>query len=203
MKLRNRRILMYRRWVVASCIVVLMVGGLFAFEATGTIQKVDAGKGTLVIRVNGQDRRVKADKSIKVLDKEGKELVDGLKSKELKEGVEATFTVEPEKNEPVIKAIRLGKRETTNAKEKSSVGLEPLTEMTAEDKYKGEDGGLYGGGKNEPPETHRTAALDECRRITPSGRAREDLERRKNRVAVGRNVQHGGRVRNLQRDGRP
>ena len=25
--------------------------------------------------------------------------------------------------------------------------------MTAEDRYKGEDGGLYGGGKNEPPET--------------------------------------------------
>lgn len=159
--------LMYLRWVVASCIVVLMVGGLLAFEAVGTIQKVYSEKGTLVIRVNGQDRTVKADKNIKVLDKEGKELADGLKSKELKEGVEATFTVEPEKNEPVIKVIRLGKRETTNAKEKSSVGLKPLTEMTAQDKYKGEDGGLYGGGKNEPPEAHRAAALDECRRIVP------------------------------------
>jgi hypothetical protein len=39
--------------------------------------------------------------------------------------------------------------------------------MTAADKYKGEDGGLYGGGKNEPPEAHRAAALAECQRITP------------------------------------
>src|SRR5207244_3546667 len=43
----------------------------------------------------------------------------------------------------------------------------PLTEMTAQDKYKGEDGGLYGGGKNEPPEPHKAAALDANRNITP------------------------------------
>jgi len=155
------------RWMMALCIVVLRVGGLFAFEATGIIQKVDAEKGTLVIRVNNQDRTVKADKNIKVLDKAGKELADGLKSKELPESAEATFTIEPEKNEPIIKAIRLGKKDTANAKERSSVGLKPLTEMTAQDKYKGEDGGLYGGGKNEPPEAHRTAALEECRGIVP------------------------------------
>jgi hypothetical protein len=155
------------RWVVAFSAVVLLAGGLFAFEATGTIQKVDAEKGTLVIRLNGQDRTVKADKNIKVLDKDGKELADGLKSKELKEGVEATFTVEPEKNEPVIKAIRLGKKETLNAKERSSVGLKPLTEMTGEDRYKEEDGGLHGGGKNEPPDAHRAAALAESKRIVP------------------------------------
>src|SRR5205814_1617145 len=32
---------------------------------------------------------------------------------------------------------------------KSETGFKPLTDMT--DKYKTEDGGLYGGGKNEPP----------------------------------------------------
>lgn len=158
---------MCRRWVLALYLVASLAGGLCAFEAVGTIQKVDTDKGTVVIRVNGQDRTVKADKGIKVLDKDGKELTDGLKSKDLTPGVEATFTVEPEKNEPVIKAIRLGKKEAINVKEKSSVGLKPLTEMTAEDKYKGEDGGLYGGGKNEPPEAHRKAALDESTRIVP------------------------------------
>src|SRR5262249_55202951 len=100
-------------------------------------------------------------------DREGKELADGLKSKELLEGVEATFTVEQEKDEPVIKAVRLGKKETLHANEKSAVGLKPLTEMTAEDKYKGEDGGLYGSGKNEPPEAHKAAVLAESKRITP------------------------------------
>src|SRR5262245_16686382 len=50
---------------------------------------------------------------------------------------------------------------------KASTGLKPLTEMTANDKYKGEDGGLYGGGKNEPPEAHRAAAAKETAKITP------------------------------------
>ena len=155
------------RSVVACCVFVLVAGSLLAFEAVGTVQKVDAEKGTVVIRVNGQDRTVKADKGIKVLGKDGKELSDGLKSEELKEGAEATFTVEPVNNEPVVRSIRLGKREVSNAKERSSVGLKPLTEMTAEDRYKGEDGGLYGGGKNEPPEAHGKAALAESARIVP------------------------------------
>lgn len=155
------------RSVVAICVLIFVTGSLLAFEAVGTIQKVDADKGTVVIRVNGQDRTVKTDKAIKVLRKDGKELADGLKAKELTEGTEATFTVEPLKNEPVIKVIQIGKKEALNAKEKSSVGLKPLTEMTAEDRYKGEDGGLYGGGKNEPPEAHRKAALAESTRIVP------------------------------------
>ena len=49
----------------------------------------------------------------------------------------------------------------------ASLGLVPLTDMTASDRYKGEDGGLYGGGRNEPPEAHRKAALDLARRIEP------------------------------------
>jgi hypothetical protein len=51
--------------------------------------------------------------------------------------------------------------------ELKSTGLKPLTEMTAEDRYKGEDGGLYGGGQNEPPEAHQRAARDALRAITP------------------------------------
>ena len=43
--------------------------------------------------------------------------------------------------------------------------LVPITDMTAP--YKGEDGGLYGGGKNEPPEAHRAAHLRETEKIVP------------------------------------
>ena len=43
--------------------------------------------------------------------------------------------------------------------------LVPITDMTAP--YKGEDGGLYGGGKNEPPEAHRAAHLRESEKIRP------------------------------------
>jgi hypothetical protein len=52
-------------------------------------------------------------------------------------------------------------------RERSSVGLKPLTEMTARDRYKGEDGGLYGGGKNEPPPAHLKAAREQLKQVIP------------------------------------
>ena len=54
--------------------------------------------------------------------------------------------------------------------------LTPLTELGAA-KHKGEDGGLYGGGQNEPPKAHFTAALKESANIRPldaEGHASED-----------------------------
>jgi hypothetical protein len=142
------------------------VGGLLAFEAVGTIKKVDADKGVLFIHANGKDRTVKVAKDVKVRDTDGKELADGLRARELKEGAEVTVTVEREDGGPVIKAIRLGKQAAAKQEGgKTSVGLKPLTEMTAKDRYKGEDGGLYGGGKNEPPEPHQAAARKEAAKI--------------------------------------
>lgn len=44
--------------------------------------------------------------------------------------------------------------------------LTPLTELGTA-KYKGEDGGLYGGGSNEPPKSHLEAALKEAPKIRP------------------------------------
>jgi len=43
--------------------------------------------------------------------------------------------------------------------------LVPITDMKAP--YKGEDGGLYGAGRNEMPEAHRAAYLKECEQIRP------------------------------------
>jgi hypothetical protein len=50
---------------------------------------------------------------------------------------------------------------------KDHCGFKPLTDMTGEDKYKGEDGGLYGGGRNEPPEAHAKAAKAALAKIEP------------------------------------
>jgi hypothetical protein len=49
---------------------------------------------------------------------------------------------------------------------KWSEHLTPLTELGT-GKYKGEDGGLYGEGRNQPPELHLKAALNEAARIQP------------------------------------
>lgn len=52
-------------------------------------------------------------------------------------------------------------------KEQPSTGLIPLTDMGASAKYKGEDGGLYGGGSNEPPKAQQAAAREASKLITP------------------------------------
>ncbi len=50
---------------------------------------------------------------------------------------------------------------------RESTGLIPLVDMSADGRYRGEDGGLYGGGSNVPPESHLQAALAEAEKIQP------------------------------------
>ena len=50
---------------------------------------------------------------------------------------------------------------------RDKTGMKPLSDMTAEDRYQGEDGGLYGEGRNSPPEAHERAARAELTRIQP------------------------------------
>jgi hypothetical protein len=153
---------MFRTLAYTIIAVLFLADHLPAFEAEGTIQKIDAATGVFVIHAGNQDRTVKVVDNVKVLDAKGKPLPEGLQAKELIAGVEATFTIEPENGRPTIRAIQLGKRQSPAEQlqngGKDSIGLKPLTEMTADDRYKGEDGGLYGGGKNEPPPALATAA---------------------------------------------
>lgn len=48
-----------------------------------------------------------------------------------------------------------------------SLDLVPLTDLGADQKYKGMDGGLYGGGRNTPPEALLAAAMEQSARIAP------------------------------------
>ncbi|MFT5470922.1 MAG: hypothetical protein ACI8UO_006055 [Verrucomicrobiales bacterium] len=45
--------------------------------------------------------------------------------------------------------------------------LNPISDMTAEDRYEGQDGGLYGGGRNQPGEELRQAAETQLAEIQP------------------------------------
>src|SRR5258708_15126396 len=99
---------MRRALLFAAAALVLSAGVASAFDAVGTIKKVDAEKAVLYIHAGGQDRTLKIDKDVKVLGTDGKPLADGLKAKQLKDGAEVTITVEREGDTPVVKAIRLG-----------------------------------------------------------------------------------------------
>jgi hypothetical protein len=117
------------------------------------------------MRAGGQDRQVRIEKDVRVLDRDGRPLPGGLASPELKAGVEITVTLEGP--EHFVTVIRLGRAVPTY--DRPSFGLTPLAEMTAADRYKGEDGGLYGGGRNDPPPAHLQAAVRETARIAPLG----------------------------------
>lgn len=60
-----------------------------------------------------------------------------------------------------------GGRPAGNLTPRASTGMQPLTEMSADDRYQGEDGGLYGSGQNTPPTPHRQAAEKELAAIRP------------------------------------
>lgn len=146
------------RVVTTVAFALLAAVSLLAFDAIGTIQKIDLENGVLVIHSGAKDHSAKIDSAVKVLGTDGLPLADGLKAKELKAGADVTVTVESRAGGPVITTIRLGRVVVAVPEPRASIGLKPLTEMTVNDKYKGEDGGLYGGGKNDPPEAHLKAA---------------------------------------------
>jgi hypothetical protein len=162
-----------RRVIGAVAALLLLASTAPAVDYHGTISRIDVDKGVVYLKTkSGQEAKLSVAKDLKVFDEMGKELPDGLKAKELKDGVEVTFKRLREKGEEkeAIQVIFLGNRKRRmvgDGSARNSVGFKPLSEMTAEDKYLGEDGGLYGNGKNEPPEKHQGAAKRETEGLVP------------------------------------
>src|SRR6186997_3456762 len=50
---------------------------------------------------------------------------------------------------------------------KAPAELKPLCDMSADDRYEGEDGGLYGGGTNDPPVALKKSAAAALANIRP------------------------------------
>jgi len=164
--------------LLGALVLLLAAGSVEAFQAPAIIEKIDLEKNTIQVRTGQRTRTAALAEDVQVLGADGKPLPGGLRAKELKEGAQVTITGEMAGGGPVIRVIRLGGqagRVPTGGKD--SVGLKPLTDMTAEDRYKGEDGGLYGGGSNQPPAAHLAAAKRQTARIVPvdaDGKPEED-----------------------------
>lgn len=58
-----------------------------------------------------------------------------------------------------------GRRDAPASEVRSSLGLIPLPELKSD--YHGEDGGLYGAGRNDPPESLHQAAVAAAAKVTP------------------------------------
>lgn len=96
--------------------------------------------------------------------------IDFEKARQLRQKLLKGLKLTDEEKAYLDKAFQ-AKKGTPPAKQKQNLalpkGLKPLTDMTADDKYKGEDGGLYGSGKNEPPAKHLEEALRQAKLIQP------------------------------------
>ena len=134
--------------------LLFLAGQAMGITATATIKEVDAEGGVIIVFARGQDRTLLVDGQAKFLDLAGEALPDGIRAEDWKEGAVVTITVEFVDDRPVLKVLQLGGHpsgEDPPSVGRPTVGFKPLDEMTAADRYKGEDGGLYGDGRNEPP----------------------------------------------------
>ena len=162
---------MLRLRIALALGLILIAGSALAFEVDATVRSVNVENRTVTVFAGGQVRTVRVARHARILDREGKELPEGLSSRELKEGAEVTLTVEREGNEPVIQVIRLGRRETVPGRypptpHADTSKLVPLTELGRRT-YHGFAGGLYPGGKNAPPPDHEAAGMALARQVQP------------------------------------
>ncbi|MEX0716103.1 MAG: hypothetical protein WD066_05935 [Planctomycetaceae bacterium] len=100
--------------------------------------------------------------------------IDFAKARQLRQKMLAGETLTDEERAYLERAIQTRGRGARGARgagapavHGASTGWKPLSDMTADDRYKGEDGGLYGGGRNEPPAEHLEAALRLAKEIRP------------------------------------
>jgi len=176
---------MLTKLMAAVCACVLAGGVLLAQNAPqrGRIKKVDLEKGLVTITTTeGKDVEATIVPQSMIRGADNQEIAS-FKEKGLPAGTNVMFRAEERGGKNVLVGLRLqGQGE---AKQKASgksagdrfnvapapppresVGVKPLTELGTE-KYKGESGGLYGKGSNEPPATQQEAAKKAADRIQP------------------------------------
>lgn len=158
--------------------LVLLAGEVSAVEVEAVVRRVDADQRLLIITAGQQQRAIRVPQGAKVLDAAGRELTDGLKSKELRPGTRITITAERDGDKTTLKTIRLqGKAEPAKAPDASmqqdtppvqqdTSGLTPLSDLGKRE-YRGFQGGLYPEGENSRPASHEAAGAKRGRQVRP------------------------------------
>ena len=86
---------------------------------------------------------------------------------------------------------------------RDTTGLKPLSEMSADDRYKGEDGGLYGGGPQRAARRRTAKAAEAATGAHPAARCPgQAVGRRHDRAGFDQHVQRDAGVLDVQARGR-
>ncbi len=165
----------------------LLTAALLAQEAPqrGRIKNFDTEKGTVTISTaDGKDveAAIVPQTQFRGADNETSAKI---REKGLPAGTNVMFKTRQEGGKVVLEGIRVPDQAAGDGQQKAggkaggkgaqgpapppprdSIGLKPLTEMGNET-YKGESGGLYGNGSNDPPAAQQEAAKKAVARIKP------------------------------------
>lgn len=170
--------------LIAASLCLCLAGSLLAQNRiqSGKIKRVDTAKGLVVLTVDGKDQEFTLAPNAQLRDADNQNLtVAAFKEKPFADGTNINFIAEKRDDGQFITAMRAalaGDANTKNAQPagrgnappapppRESIGVKPLTEL-GDGTYKGETGGLYGDGKNEPPAAHQEAARRESAKIQP------------------------------------
>ena len=150
----------------------------------GRIQKVDTEKGLVTITTaDGKDVEAAITPQTVIHDANNQDIAD-FRQKGLPAGTNVLFRGEQRGDRLVLTGLKVPgqapaqrkagvkKAGTAGASQavvpppRDSIGVKPLTEL-GQETYKGESGGLYGNGSNEPPPAQQEAARKAVARIQP------------------------------------
>ncbi|HUV65295.1 MAG TPA: alpha/beta fold hydrolase [Sedimentisphaerales bacterium] len=91
--------------------LLMLVAQAPAFGVEGVVKRVDREQRRLVIVAGGRDHTIQAPASVKVLDAAGRELPEGFKAKDLREGAGVTLIVDRQGDKLILQAIRFTGRQ--------------------------------------------------------------------------------------------
>jgi hypothetical protein len=99
---------MFYRCLAVVCALFVMVGSLRAEDFAGKISKVDTANSSILIKdKDDKPRSFKVMDGTKLLDADGKELKDGIKSEMLKEGVEISVKAEGKGKKMKVNEVKI------------------------------------------------------------------------------------------------
>ncbi len=171
-----RSLLLLVAGVLACC-----TANSFGVEVQAVVNRIDPDQRLLVVTAGQQQRAIRVPEGVKVINAEGRESPDGLKTKELREGVTITLVAERKDGKPLLQEIRLGARPEPSTVPESPTQqdtsrLIPLTDL-GQRKYQGFQGRLYPNGENTRPASHETAGVKLAEQVRPldaQGKASDD-----------------------------
>lgn len=160
---------------IQTAAAMLLTVGIAAGQQGGvqqaTIRKIDPEGMTIVLKVDKEDKTYHLMEGTVVGGAKGKSLRERLSG--LKEGSAVQFKAVNKDGKDYVVALRQAQRpaagkpgKPANVKPADTSKLVPLTEL-GEQKYQGFQGGLYPGGKNEPPAEHAQAGLALAKQVQP------------------------------------